>query len=191
MRVTQTIFRSGSLNSAGFSALAATGPQLVLAFGAPDILRASADALALDFSGAHRIGCTTAGEISSDGVTDATLVVTTCHFEHTRVEQASTELAGMADSRAAGLRLAQALPREGLRAVIIFGQGLQINGSAVLLGLTESLAPGVVVSGGLAGDGGAFLQTWVLDDLGLSSSRIACPAPRLPIPFCIGDRIRS
>jgi hypothetical protein len=90
------------------------------------------------------------------------------------VEQSSTELAGMADSRAAGERLAHGLPRKGLRAVVIFGQGLQINGSAVLLGLTESLGPEVSVSGGLAGDGGAFVQTWVLDDQGLSSTRIAC-----------------
>ena len=45
MRVTQTVLHSGSLDSAGFSALAATNPQLVLAFGAPDVLQASADAM--------------------------------------------------------------------------------------------------------------------------------------------------
>jgi hypothetical protein len=174
MHVSQTIFRGDSQHAAGFSALAGTQPQLVLAFGAPDILRASAEALTQAFSGAHRIGCTTAGEISGDGVTDGALVVTTCRFEHTRVEQSTTELAGMADSRAAGERLGRGLPQPGLRAVIVFGQGLQINGSALLLGLAESLAPGVLVSGGLAGDGGAFVQTWVLDDLGLSSTRIAC-----------------
>ena len=174
MRVTQTVFHSGGLDSAGFSALAATNPQLVLAFGAPDVLHASADALAHAFAGAHRLGCTTAGEISAQGVSDGTLIVTAIQFEHCRVEQSSTELAGMDDSHAAGQRLAHGLPRQGLRAVVIFGQGLQINGSAVLLGLTESLGPGVSVSGGLAGDGGAFVQTWVLDDQGLSSGRIAC-----------------
>ena len=32
----------------------------------------------------------------------------------------------------------------------------------------------VPITGGLAGDGGAFAQTWVLDDQGVSASRITC-----------------
>jgi hypothetical protein len=95
-------------------------------------------------------------------------------FDKTTVKQVSTELGGMDDSRAAGVRLAKGLALEGLRAILIFGQGVQINGSAVLAGLTEVVGDQVPITGGLAGDGGAFTQTWVLDSLGVSSSRLTC-----------------
>lgn len=174
MHVTQAIIRDGAFDLAGLSAFAASSPQLLLAFGSPHALRESADSLAQLFASAQRLGCSTAGEISNAGVSDASLVLTAVHFEHTRVVQSTTELRGMADSRAAGLRLAQGLPSEGLRAVLVLGQGVHIDGSAVLMGLADALAPEVLVAGGLAGDGGAFLQTWVLDNQGLSSTRISC-----------------
>jgi hypothetical protein len=107
-------------------------------------------------------------------VEDGSLVVTALHFEHTRVAQVSTVLTSMEDSFAAGKRLATGLPVVGLRAVLIFGQGVQINGSAVLSGMTEILGPRVPITGGLAGDGGAFAQTWVLDEQGVSSNRLTC-----------------
>jgi hypothetical protein len=61
-----------------------------------------------------------------------------------------------------------------MRAVLIFGQGVQINGSAVLSGMSEILGTKVPITGGLAGDGGAFAQTWVLDEQGASSNRLTC-----------------
>jgi len=174
MRISQTLLQSGDVHAAGLAAMAATDPQLLLAFGSTDALRQGADTLAQAFATAQRLGCSTAGEISNDGASDGTLVLTALHLDHSEVRQSATELRGMADSRAAGVRLAQGLPHDGLRTVLVLGQGLQINGSAVLLGLAESLGPDVLIGGGLAGDGGAFVETWVLDNQGLSTTRIAC-----------------
>jgi hypothetical protein len=61
-----------------------------------------------------------------------------------------------------------------LRAILLFGPGVNINGSAVLAGLTEVLGTGVPIAGGLAGDGGAFAETWTLDDTGVNSNRLVC-----------------
>lgn len=174
MKVLQTIVRGDSPSAADFSALAAIKPQLVLAFGSVATLQAGAPAIAQAFAGASRAGCSTAGEISGDGVQDDTLVVTAMHFDSARLAQVSTVLAGMDDSFAAGRRLAAGLPIVGLRAVLIFGQGVQINGSAVLSGMTDILGSKIPVTGGLAGDGGAFAQTWVLDENGVSSDRLTC-----------------
>ena len=69
----------------------------------------------------------------------------------------------MADSRAAGTRLAAQIPRDGLAGVLVFGQGVRINGSALVEGLAAGLPAGLPITGGLAGDGGAFQHTWVLD----------------------------
>lgn len=172
MKVLQTVVRQTALQAPDFSALSAMQPHLVLAFGAVDALQSTALALAKAFAGAHRTGCSTAGEISMQGVEDASLVVTAVHFDHTRVVQVSTVLAGMDDSFAAGRRLATALPVVGLRAILAFGQGVHINGSALLVGMTDIVGNQIPITGGLAGDGGAFAQTWVLDDQGVSSNRL-------------------
>lgn len=174
MKVLQTTVLDANAKASDFAALAAIDPNLVLAFGSVPALQQAASALAQAFPGAQRAGCSTAGEISAKGVADGTLVVTALRFEHTRLAQVSTVLTSMEDSFAAGRRLATSLPVVDLRAILIFGQGVQINGSAVLSGMTEIVGPKVPITGGLAGDGGAFVQTWVLDSQGVSSNRLTC-----------------
>jgi hypothetical protein len=174
MKVLQTVVRDSDPDTHDFSALKAIQPHLVLAFGSVATMQAGAAAIARTFPAAHRAGCSTAGEISAKGVEDGSLVVTALHFDNARVSQFSTVLASMEDSFAAGKRLACGLPILGLRAVLIFGQGVNINGSAVLSGMTEVLGARVPITGGLAGDGGAFAQTWVLDAQGVSDNRLTC-----------------
>jgi len=174
MRVSQVVLTQSVPQASDLDALAAIHPQLILAFGSVDALKAGAGAILQIADGAQVAGCSTAGEISGEGVTDGALVLTAVAFDHCRVSQVSTELNGMNDSHAAGRRLAEGLQPEGLRALMIFGQGVQINGSAVLAGMVEVVGKNVPITGGLAGDGGAFEQTWVLDNQGLSSNRLVC-----------------
>ena len=174
MKVAQTVVQDASNLTTDLAPLAAMAPDLVLVFGSVSLMRACSAALAEVFASAHRIGCSTAGEISAHGVADETCVVTAIRFEHTKVALASTRLQSMDDSLAAGRRLALALPLPGLRAVLVLGQGVQINGSALLAGMTDVIGAQVPITGGLAGDGGAFKQTWVFDDTGLASDSLAC-----------------
>ena len=78
----------------------------------------------------------------------------------------------MADSLDAGRRLAQQLPPDGLRAVLLLGVGVAINGSALVLGLQEILSSDIQISGGLAADAGAFSQTWTVSDQGVFDDQI-------------------
>ena len=149
-------------------------PNLMLAFGPAGWLNTLSASLAGDFADCVRLGCTTAGEISSQGVSDGNCVVTAVRFDTTTVRAASTALVDMSDSFAAGQRLAQQLPVEGLRAVWVMGQGVNINGSAMIAGMTDVLGSQVLITGGLAGDAGAFKETFVLDDAGVHADRIAC-----------------
>ena len=177
MKIAQVVVAaSGRLMGADVAPLVAIEPNLVLAFGSVRQLRAAEAALGAAFPAACRAGCSTAGEITGEGVDDDSLVVTALHFDATPLFQASTVLASMEDSFAAGKRLAASLPIPGLRAILIFGQGVKINGSAVLSGMTDVVGPNVPITGGLAGDGGAFSQTYVLDAGGLSSERLTCVA---------------
>lgn len=154
--------------------LHAIKPQLVFVFGAPSCFVACGlpDKLAEAFPGAVQIGCTTAGEITTTGVADDTCVVTAVHFEHTLVREAVALLGEMEDSLAAGERLARQLDVAGLSAVMVFGQGVAINGSALVEGMAAVIGRQIPITGGLAGDGGAFKQTWTLSREGISDRNI-------------------
>nr|WP_315471885.1 FIST N-terminal domain-containing protein [uncultured Rhodoferax sp.] len=154
--------------------MAATKPQWVLAFGKEELLRAAQPELHHAFAGAVLMGCSTAGEICGDGVADDSLTVTAVRWDSTRMQAAATGLRDMDDSFDAGVRLASGLPREDLRAVVVLGQGVQINGSALILGMSQVLGAGVPIVGGLAGDGAAFVRTVVLDNTGVSDTRLVC-----------------
>jgi hypothetical protein len=149
-------------------------PQLVLVFGSVKPLTAPGllEILEEVFPQAELAGCTTAGEIGTGGVTDGEIVITALHFSQSRLRLAVTDLADMEDSRAAGRRLGRALAEPELVHVLVLGQGVQINGSALIEGFADSLPGGVMLSGGLAGDGGAFSRTWTLSRHGLSERQI-------------------
>ena len=151
-------------------------PDLLLAFSAIPLLKRLAAPLAAQFPAALRLGCSTAGEISSEGVSDASCVLTALRFENadSHAQQASTRLADMADSEAAGRRLAEQLTKPGLRAVLLLGQGVAVNGSALIAGMTQVLGAGVTITGGLAGDAAAFQETWVLNQSGVHNDELVC-----------------
>jgi hypothetical protein len=159
--------RLSTLNHASFAPLQAIEPNLILVFAAPQHFAAPelAPALGQAFPKAHRVGVSTAGEISSDGVSDNSLVITAVHLDKIEMRIAHTDLADMADSQASGERLAQQLIDPRLRAAILLSQGVNVNGSEVIAGVTSILGSTIPLTGGLAGDNGAFTQTWsLLDD---------------------------
>lgn len=142
------------------------GADLVLAFGGTDLLKKT-PALAETrraYPKAHVLGCSTSGEIFGTEVTDDSLVVTAAHFEGTRIALVKTSIGDAGDSVAAGKRLADALPKEGLVHVFVLSDGLNVNGSELVEGLTANLPQSVTLTGGLSGDGARFQETLVLSD---------------------------
>jgi hypothetical protein len=115
---------------------------------------------------AHIFGCSTAGEICGTTVRDDTLTATAVHFEHTRLRGVQLRLSEVEHSSlAAGERLAKALREEaGLVHGVVFSEGLAVNGSELVAGFNRHLPPGVVVTGGLAGDGDRFAETFAFLD---------------------------
>lgn len=116
------------------------------------------------------VGCSTAGEILGESVVDDGLVATAVAFDGSRVAAAHATVADASESKEAGLRLAQSLDHEGLVHVFVLSDGLNVNGSELVSGLTEGLPQGVTVTGGLSGDGGRFTRTLVIHD-GRSAER--------------------
>jgi hypothetical protein len=123
--------------------------QLVFVFAGGELSR---DGEALSEVGAaypqaQVIGCSTAGEICASQVTDNTLVATAVRFEDTRIELARVQLDEPTRSREAGHVLATSLPAEGLVHVVVFSEGLQVNGSELVKGITAALPARVSVTG--------------------------------------------
>ncbi len=139
---------------------------LVLAFGPPATAAAepALRELARAFPSSVHMACSSAGEIAGGQVNDDSVSVAVTRFEHTRLQRAATQLDGVADSLAAGARLASQLAAPDLRAVFLLSPGVNVNGAALVKGLRDQLGSGVVVTGGLAGDGPRFQNTWVLND---------------------------
>lgn len=138
---------------------------LVLVFAAPEYMERQGplEELARAYPQSHLIGCSTAGEIVGRDVQDESIVVAVTKFAHSRIALATTEITEAA-SRAAGERLARQLAPDGLRAVLVLAEGLDINGSELVRGMCAALPSNVIVTGGLAGDGERFQGTWVLRD---------------------------
>lgn len=174
MQVAQVVLQNSHHVTQELDSLKLLNPNLLLVFGSAALLKDLAAPLASQFPGAIRAGCSTAGEISSQGVSDQSCVVTAVRFDSAQMVASSTELASMEDSFAAGVRLSEKLPPAGLRTVLVFGQGVAINGSALIAGMAEKLGADVTITGGLAGDNAAFTETWVLDASGVHNDRLTC-----------------
>ncbi|RQO56263.1 hypothetical protein DBR47_17115 [Paucibacter sp. KBW04] len=175
MKVAQVILRESQDLRAGLLPLQALAPDLLLVFAPAGLLQAINSPLTELFPHAARAGCTTAGEISNEGVSDQSCVVTALHFEQgTRVLESSARLLDMADSQDAGHLMGSQLPKTDLRAVLVLGQGVEINGSAMIQGLTQALGAHIPLVGGLAGDAAAFKETWVLGSAGVRKDQLVC-----------------
>lgn len=173
MRTAQVVVKRVADLEAKVQGLQALDPNVVLVFGSVGHFKAAgfAETLRAALPNAVLIGCSTAGEITADGVDDDTCTLTGVRFEQTQIRVATTKLAGMDDSRAAGMRLGEQLQAADVQAVLVFGPGLAINGSALAGGMASVLGT-CPISGGLAGDAGAFAQTFTLGPLGVADDAI-------------------
>ena len=110
------------------------------------------------------IGCSTYGKIVGQEIHDEIISVTVVEFSRTTVQLASTNIQSSMDSYSAGEKIGQQLMSPELQGIFILSDGLLINGSELAKGMDSVLPEHVVVTGGLAGDGSRFQQTWVVQD---------------------------
>jgi hypothetical protein len=152
------------------------GVSLVLYFGAPDALGEAAVLahLRARYPAARLVGCSTGGEIFAEEALDDSVVAAAIHFDDTAVNVVSQRIEPDGDSEATGAALGAALMAPELRCVFVLSDGIRVNGSALVRGLRRSLGDGVVITGGLAGDGARFAATLVgADEAPVSGNIVA------------------
>ena len=175
MHIEQLQYSAGQWWSALAAGEPASHAQLVLVFGDRSLLAAGQYLAPLEerFPMAAVLSCSGGGAMLDAEMVDDGLVATAIQFSSAAVRTAILPLPSAEDSERAGLAIARSLPAAGLRHVLVFAEGLGVNGTALSRGLTEGLAPGVTVTGGLAADGDRFESTLVgLDDTP-ESNRVA------------------
>lgn len=185
MHVKQVVVRNSTELPGKLASLQEADPDLLLIFGSVGHLTATrlAETLGSYFPHTVFLGCSTAGEITPDGVEDGSCTITALHFEQTPLTQGATRLTGMEDSFAAGERLGRQIAAVDLKAVLVFGPGVKINGSALVNGITSVIGSNVPVTGGLAGDGGDFKRTFTLGKEGVTDNHVVA------VGLC-GDNLR-
>lgn len=123
------------------------------------------------FSKAIFIGSSTSGEILGINVIDDSIIATAVLFEKTKLVYKSIEITSVEESFKVGETLMNLLPKEDLKHVFVLSDGLNINGSELVKGLRINLPQEISVTGGLAGDGANFKETFIVTENGESRSK--------------------
>lgn len=138
---------------------------LVLVFASPEFLNHRKPIMELvDFySSAKIIGCSSAGEIFGSKIFDQSMSVVVVKFSRTTLSIAKAKVNHVNDSNNAGISIANQLKGKQLKSIFVLSDGLNVNGSELVKGLnTLDDNSNLIITGGLAGDGSNFKQTWTI-----------------------------
>ena len=117
------------------------------------------------FPTAHILGCSTGGQIDNNNdISDDQIVAAAIHFDATPLRLCRVDISDPGQSRACGETIGRALQAEDLAGVFVLSDGLNVNGSALVAGITDVIGSTIPLTGGLAGDGPDFKETLVGGD---------------------------
>lgn len=135
---------------------------LVLYFGSRETLadRGVYESLRAACPEAQILGCSTGTVIQDKGIDDDRAAAVAIRLERSSVRMVSMALEGKTDDQV-GRDLAADLAAPDLAGVLVFSEGLHVNGSALVAGFQAVLGPEIPIAGGLAADGAAFETTLV------------------------------
>lgn len=112
------------------------------------------------------LGSSTSGEIQNAEIIDNSIVCMVIKFDHTRLKLASTPVS-FETSVQAGKNLANDLAAPDLKNIFLLTEGLDIDGSELIKELDQMLKKKnihVPITGGMAGDGHRFINTFIISD---------------------------
>jgi hypothetical protein len=136
--------------------------QLVLAFGSSELLvdTTNFNYLRSLYPNADIVTSSTAGEIIQDGVYDNSIVATAIELENSSLKSIKTNISLHKDSYAAGVFLKDTLDKDDLSGIFIISDGLMVEGSELVRGISYNNSKKIPITGGLAGDAARFQKTY-------------------------------
>ena len=125
------------------------------------------------FPDAHVVGCSTGGQIHNDDITDHEISVVALSFETTKIRLSCEAAHAPEQSRKCGEDLGKILAADNLAGIFVLSDGLNVNGSELVAGITSIIGQNLPVTGGLAGDGALFKETLVGADCAPRNNLVA------------------
>lgn len=171
MKTQQLILKKPEFTSLDLKNLKAIEPHLLFVFGGADFFKSQEQGKGLksEFPEAFIIGCSTAGEISDKGVSDNSLVITGLHSEKAKMRSTRKAILNISESYQCGHGIGAELSDPELTSIYVLGKGVGVNGVSLINGIRSGAGSDVIITGGLAGDDGKFVETWTHLD-GVSSN---------------------
>ncbi len=138
-------------------------PVLILSFGPVDVPPSDwFEAVSAAWPNAQHLYCSGGGQIVDGVVDDHTTSVSVIAFDSATVHPVVRHDAQLPNSALLGASMGAELSSiPGLRHVLIFAEGLSLNGAAFVAAMTDALPSEVRLSGGLASNGTALTRTVV------------------------------
>ncbi len=137
--------------------------NLVLYFFSPQLENPSEqyEYLKEKFPGALITGCSTGGEIYDEEVYDDSLVYLALEMEQTKIKAVEYSVTDIHKSKELGQKIGKDLNEPDLCHLFLLCDGLVVNGTDLIGGVYSEVDKEVITTGGLAGDGSDFNQTFV------------------------------
>ena len=139
---------------------------LVLIFASPDIslITKPIDELINIFPNSKFMGCSTAGEIIDNTISNDRFIIQIIKFEKSRLKLVNVKISNSSKSQDIGKQLIEKLDKKELKYIFVLGTSLHINGSQFTKGISDIDLKDIIITGGFAGDDQLFEKTWVLID---------------------------
>ena len=139
--------------------------SIVFVFGDSDEIKSAEcfHAIQSIYPTAHIVGASSSGNILGSEISNSPIIATAVEFEKGKIELSKISFSAGEDVEALSKTLIEQLPAQNLRHVFVLSDGLNINGSELVRGINKA-ASGFTVTGGMAGDGDRFENTWVIAD---------------------------
>lgn len=164
MKIISLQYKNGSFTSEKkedtFDALKT---QLVIGFGSKELLSddKSFKEIKNKFPNAQIALCSSAGEIFDNEVLDDSISITGIQFNSSKIESKKVFIDDFPNSYEAGVELIRNFPQDNLKFIFVLSDGGRVNGSELVKGMNSVNKEGVLITGGLAGDGTKFESTVV------------------------------
>lgn len=137
--------------------------NVVFLFGDTDIIKDEKiySEMLTRYSNAKIVGCSSSGNIMNSQVSKYPVVATAVCFDSAWVELSTINFSDDDNIEKLSENLINNLPKDNLKHIFLISDGLLINGSQLVNGINK-INKFTPVTGGMAGDGARFLETFVI-----------------------------
>lgn len=137
--------------------------SIVFLFGDSKILKSeqSFNLIKERYPTAQIVGASSSGNILGAEISNSPIIATAVQFEKGSIAVSKIDFSIDDDVEELSKTLIDQLPSADLKHVFVISDGLNINGSELVRGINKT-SSGFTVTGGMAGDGELFQETWVV-----------------------------